>query len=87
MSWDVLSGKNDGRDWARGEPPPAHSIEWAGIPQSAANMMARSGSSGASSMAGTGIATTSSTEKPRTWLWALGSFVAGTIIGSLGEKD
>ena len=40
MAWDLWKRKTTQTDFARGEPPPADSIEWAGIPQSAANMMA-----------------------------------------------
>jgi len=31
MAYDFFSGKNAGRDFARGEPPPWHSHEWARV--------------------------------------------------------
>lgn len=31
MAYDLFFGKKAGRDFARGEPPPWHSHEWAGV--------------------------------------------------------
>lgn len=82
MAFDLSKWKNTSADHARGEPPPADSVEWSFIPQSAANMMARQ----------RGKATVlkgeeTKPEAPKPWLWGLAGAVAGLIVGSWGRGD
>lgn len=85
MAWDFTKQKSNGRDYARGEPPPAHSHEWAGIPQSAADMMARGRGKPAPAKATVGAE--EGEKKKSHLLWVIGGFVVGLITGSWGRRD
>lgn len=83
MAWDIWKRKNDGRDYGRGDPPPADSVEWAGIPQSAANMMAR----GKKPPVVATMGAEGEPEKKKPWPWLIGGFIVGLITGSWGRGD
>lgn len=83
MAWDIWKRENNGRDYGRGDPPPAESHEWAGIPQSAANMMAQ----GRKAPVSVTVGAEGEPKKKTPWLWAVGGFVAGLITGSWGKDD
>jgi hypothetical protein len=69
------------RNWARGAPPPAHSWEWAGIPQSAAVMMAGTADE-KKEVAKTMKRGTELEKKRSAWPFAVGGFVLGLVLGS-----
>jgi len=86
MAWDLFKWRSTGADHARGEPPPADSVEWSFIPQSAANMMARGRNAKKE-----GVAVKGEEEKvggsKKPWLWGIAGAVVGLIIGSWGRGD
>lgn len=86
MAWDFVKRKSSGRDYARGEPPPAHSHEWAGIPQSAADMMARGRGKTVKGVVGAEPAQREEKSKGPI-LWIVGGFIVGLITGSWGRED
>lgn len=90
MAWDMWRRKNDGRDFGRGQPPPADSHEWAGVAPSAAEAIAREGRTKAEAKAAkapvraaVGAEGESGGKKP--WLLVIGGFVVGLIAGSWGR--
>jgi hypothetical protein len=88
MAWDMWKRKNNGRDYGRGQPPPADSHEWAGVAPSAAEAIAREGRKKASAAKVAASATVGAEgekadKKP--WLFVIGGFVAGLIAGSWGR--
>ncbi len=87
MAWDMWKRKNDGRDYGRGEPPPAESHEWAGVAPSAAEAIAREGRKGSKIKTAARVVVGSETEggKKKPWLIVIGAFVAGLVTGSWGR--
>lgn len=92
MGVDIFGGKPSSRDFARGEPPPAHSFEWSFLPQSAADAMARMARKEKvvekvvekkTAMRGE----TETEKKPRPWLWGVAGLFAGFAICTLGHKE
>jgi hypothetical protein len=87
MAVDIFGGKPSSRDFARGEPPPAHSFEWSFLPQSAADAMARKRKVEKVVEKVVVRGETETEKKPRPWLWGIGGLLAGFAICALGHKE
>lgn len=93
MAWDMWKRKNDGRDYGRGEPPPAESHEWAGVAPSAAEAIAREGRKKSAAPAPKVVSRASvgaegeSGGGKKSLLLVIGGFVVGLIAGSWGRGD
>jgi hypothetical protein len=85
MAFDIFKWRSTGVDHARGEPPPADSVEWSFIPQSAADMMARGRGAKKERVTVRGEGKTEESKKP--WLWGIAGAVVGLIVGSWGRGD